>query len=200
MSALTREWLERNRWVWSFLGVLVLWAILSIATSRFSLHSLSGVAASASFLDAGRARPDAGGDDGSRQYRSLHRQRADAERLRQHRRHARALTRGCRSPSGRWWLIGLVTGAVNALLVVPFRIPAIIATLATGYILATGTPIANRWAAASRSARCSKTLAAGRIDGFPVMLLIALLAVAAGRLRCSAAPSAWPRRLGGRAE
>ncbi len=49
MSALL-ERLERHRWVWSALGVLILWAILSATTGRFSLHSLSGVAVSASFL------------------------------------------------------------------------------------------------------------------------------------------------------
>ncbi|HZX83680.1 MAG TPA: ABC transporter permease [Reyranella sp.] len=74
-------------------------------------------------------------------------------------------------------LIGLVTGAVNALLVVAFRIPAIIATLATGYILATGTLIANRWAAGFAVSPILKTLATGRVGGFPLMLIIAILAV-----------------------
>lgn len=172
------EWLERNRWVWSFLGVLVLWAILSIATSRFSLHSLSGVAASASFLvivalgqmlvvTTGRGNIDLS-------IASVLTLSAYASIV---------VTQGldARLPLaiGAVVLIGLVTGAVNALLVVAFRIPAIIATLATGYILATGTLIANRWAAGFAVSPVLKTLAAGRIEGFPVMLLVALLAVAA---------------------
>jgi ribose transport system permease protein len=172
------EWLERNRWVWSFLGVLVLWAILSIATSRFSLHSLSGVAASASFLvivalgqmlvvTTGRGNIDLS-------IASVLTLSAYASIV---------VTQGldARLPLaiGAVVLIGLVTGAVNALLVVAFRIPAIIATLATGYILATGTLIANRWAAGFAVSPVLKTLAAGRIEGFPVMLLVALLAVVA---------------------
>ncbi|HEY9214413.1 MAG TPA: ABC transporter permease [Ancylobacter sp.] len=170
------EWLERNRWVWSFLGVLVLWAILSIATSRFSLHSLSGVAASASFLvivalgqmlvvTTGRGNIDLS-------IASVLTLSAYASIV---------VTQGldARLPFaiGAVVLIGLVTGAVNALLVVAFRIPAIIATLATGYILATGTLIANRWAAGFAVSPVLKMLAAGRIGGFPVMLIVALLAV-----------------------
>jgi ribose transport system permease protein len=172
------EWLERNRWVWAFLGVLVLWAILSIATSRFSLHSLSGVAASASFLvivalgqmlvvTTGRGNIDLS-------IASVLTLSAYASIV---------VTQGldARLPLaiGAVVLIGLVTGAVNALLVVAFRIPAIIATLATGYILATGTLIANRWAAGFAVSPVLKMLAAGRIEGFPVMLIVALLAVAA---------------------
>ncbi|MBS7543858.1 ABC transporter permease [Ancylobacter oerskovii] len=170
------EWLERNRWVWSLLGVVVLWAILSVATSRFSLHSLSGVAASASFLvlvalgqmlvvTTGRGNIDLS-------IASVLTLSAYASIV---------VTQGldARLPLafGAVVLIGLVTGAVNALLVVAVRIPAIIATLATGYILATGTLIANRWAAGFGMSPLLKTLAAGRIGGFPVMLLVALLAV-----------------------
>ncbi len=43
-------WMARNRWVWSLIGVLILWGILSLITDRVSLHSLSGVATSASFF------------------------------------------------------------------------------------------------------------------------------------------------------
>jgi ribose transport system permease protein len=168
------EWLERNRWVWSLLGVLVLWAILSIATSRFSLHSLSGVAASASFLvivalgqmlvvTTGRGNIDLS-------IASVLTLSAYASIV---------VTQGldARLPLAIAVvvLIGLVTGAVNALLVVAFRIPAIIATLATGYILATGTLIANRWAAGFAVSPVLKTLGAGRIGGLPVMILVALL-------------------------
>jgi ribose transport system permease protein len=42
--------LTRQRWIWSALGVLVLWVCLSLLTERVSLHALSGVAASAAFL------------------------------------------------------------------------------------------------------------------------------------------------------
>ena len=172
------EWVERNRWVWSLLGVLILWVILSFVTSRFSLHSLSGVAVSASFLvlvalgqmlvvTTGRGNIDLS-------IASVITLSAYASIV---------VTQGLdlRLPLALATvvLIGLVTGAVNALLVVAFRIPAIIATLATGYILATGTLIANRWAAGFAVSPILKTLATGRIGGFPVMVLIAILAVVA---------------------
>ncbi|WP_029351071.1 ABC transporter permease [Bosea sp. 117] len=171
------DWLERNRWVWSLIGVLVLWAILSALTSRFSLHSLSGVAVSASFLTivalgqmlvvtTGRGNIDLS-------IASVLTLSAYASIV---------VTQGV---DGRLPLalatvvgIGLVTGAVNALLVVAVRIPAIIATLATGYILATGTLIANRWAAGFSVSPLLKTLTAGRVEGVPIMLIIALIAVA----------------------
>ena len=44
------DWTIRNRWIWSVLGVLILWALLSAVTSQLSLSSLSGVAISSSFL------------------------------------------------------------------------------------------------------------------------------------------------------
>ena len=44
------DWANRNRWIWSVLGVLILWGILSAVTSQLSLSSLSGVAVTGSFL------------------------------------------------------------------------------------------------------------------------------------------------------
>ena len=44
------DWTIRNRWIWSLLGVLILWGLLSAVTSQLSLSSLSGVAISSSFL------------------------------------------------------------------------------------------------------------------------------------------------------
>ncbi|HEY9213151.1 MAG TPA: ABC transporter permease [Ancylobacter sp.] len=170
------EWLERNRWIWSMLGVVILWVILSVVTNRFSLHSLSGVAVSASFLvlvalgqmlvvTTGRGNIDLS-------IASVLTLSAYASIV---------VTQGldARLPMalGAVVLIGLVTGAVNTLLVVAFRIPAIITTLATGYILATGTLIANRWAAGFAVSPILKTLATGRVGGFPLMLIIAILAV-----------------------
>lgn len=176
MSALL-ERLERHRWVWSALGVLILWAILSATTGRFSLHSLSGVAVSASFLTlvalgqmlvvtTGRGNIDL----------SI----ASVLTLSAYASIIVAAGADARLPLALAAVVGvgLVTGAVNALLVVLFRIPAIIATLATGYILATGTLIANRWAAGFSMSPFLKTLAAGRIEGVPVILIIALAAVA----------------------
>ncbi|TIR63304.1 MAG: ABC transporter permease, partial [Mesorhizobium sp.] len=33
-------WAQRNRWIWSAIGVLILWLVLSVVTNRFSLSSL----------------------------------------------------------------------------------------------------------------------------------------------------------------
>lgn len=173
-----REWLERNRWVWAALGVALLWAILSVTTGRFTLHSLSGVAVSASFLvlvalgqmlvvTTGRGNIDLS-------IASVLTLSAYASIVVTAGRDA-GLPLALLAVLG----IGLVTGLVNALLVIAFRIPAIIATLATGYILATGTLIANRWAAGFTVSPLLKTLAAGRVEGFPVILVIALGTVAA---------------------
>lgn len=176
MTALM-ERLERHRWIWSALGVLLLWAVLSITTGRFSLHSLSGVAVSASFLTlvalgqmlvvtTGRGNIDL----------SI----ASVLTLSAYASIVVAAGSDARLPLALAAVlgIGLVTGLANALLVVVLRIPAIIATLATGYILATATLIANRWAAGFSMSPLLKTLAAGRVEGVPLMLVIALVAVA----------------------
>jgi ribose transport system permease protein len=172
------EWLERNRWVWSLLGVLVLWAVLSVVTGRFSLHSLSGVVVSAGFLTVvalgqmlvvatGRGNIDLS-------IASVLTLSAYASIL---------VTQGADSRLPLALLaalgIGLVTGVVNALLVVPGRVPAIIATLATGYVLATGTLVANRWSAGFSVSPLLKAFTAGRVEGVPIMLIVALVAAAA---------------------
>lgn len=163
------EALERHRWVWSALGVLLLWAVLSITTGRFSLHSLSGVAVSASFLTlvalgqmlvvtTGRGNIDL----------SI----ASVLTLSAYAGIVVAAGSDARLPLALAAVlgIGLVAGLANALLVVVLRIPAIIA------ILATATLIANRWAAGFSMSPLLKTLAAGRVEGVPLMLLIALAA------------------------
>jgi ribose transport system permease protein len=170
------HWVARNRWIWSLIGVIVLWGILSLITDRFSLHSLSGVATSASFLvlaalgqmfvvTTGRGNIDlsiasviamsafaslilSGGSNGN-------------------------LALGLVAVVG----IGIVVGTVNAVLVVLFRIPAMIATLATGYVLATGTLLANRHIAGAVAHPALTFVAAGKVGGVPVMLLVALAAV-----------------------
>lgn len=167
------RFLARNRWVWSALGVLVLWVALSVLTERVSLHALSGVASSAAFLliaalgqmlvvTTGRGNIDlsipsvitlsayltvivSGGLDTQ-------------------------LPSAVLAVAG----LGLGTGLVNAALVIVFRIPAIIATLATGYMLATLTLLANRQVKTVRTAETLAFLATGRIGGVPVVALIAL--------------------------
>lgn len=171
-----REFLQRNRWVWSLAGVLILWLALSIVTHRFSLQSLSGVAISASFLalaglgqmfviTAGRGNIDL----------SIPNVLTLSAYM------STILIQG---HDTRLWMgvlialaIGLVVGVVNAFLVLALRIPAIIATLATGYILATASLFANRALVSYGVSPTLKWLATERLGGMPVITVIAILAV-----------------------
>ncbi len=189
-----------HRWVWPALGVLLLWLILGAMTQRLSLHALSGVATSAAFLliaalgqmlvvTTGRGNIDlsipsvvtlsafatvtiSGGQDAGLPLTLL----AVAA-------------------------LGLATGLVNAALVVLLRIPAIIATLATGYMLATLTLLVNRRVKSSGTSETLDWLATGRVAGVPVVALLALFlalvaSLALARLaygrHLSAVGPSWP--------
>jgi ribose transport system permease protein len=171
------ERLEHHRWIWSLIGVLVLWVILSLVTSRFSLQSLSGVAVSASFLTiaalgqmlvvtTGRGNIDLS-------IASVITLSAYVSIIVTHGEDAR-LAAGLAAVIG----IGLVAGTANAVLVVLCRIPAIIATLATGYVLATATLFANRASAGFAISPVLRAVATGRLAGVPVMPIVALAATA----------------------
>jgi ribose transport system permease protein len=170
------QWAARNRWIWSLIGVLVLWSILSLITDRLSLHSLSGVATSASFLvlaalgqmfvvTTGRGNIDLS-------IASVIALSAFASLILSSGSNGN-LALGLAAVVG----IGLVVGAANAALVVLFRIPAMIATLATGYVLATGTLLANRQIAGAVANPALAFIAAGKVGGVPVMLIVAVAAV-----------------------
>lgn len=173
-----RAFAQRNRWIWAAVAVLILWVVLSVVTSRFSLSSLSGILLSASFLsvvalgqmfvvttgsgnidlsiasvitlNAYLALITIGGSDAN-------------------------LIVGIPAALG----LGLAVGAFNAVLVVALRIPAIIATLATGYVLATATLLANGRIPGFAVSPTLKWIAATRLDGFPVMAILAIAGVAA---------------------
>ncbi|TPL91709.1 ABC transporter permease [Mesorhizobium sp. B2-3-12] len=171
-------WAQKNRWVWSAIGVLVLWLVLSVVTNRFSLNSLSGIMLSASFLTVvgigqmfvvttGRGNIDlsvASVITLSAFVALLTIKGQDAN-----------LAIGV----GAAILLGLAVGALNSLLVVGLNIPAIIATLATGYVLATATLLSNRAISGFAVSPLLKTLATGRVSGVPVMAVIAIVGVAA---------------------
>ncbi|WP_158816460.1 ABC transporter permease [Methylocapsa sp. S129] len=170
------EWARRNRWIWSLVGVLLLWALLSLLTSQFSLNSLSGVAVSSSFLalvalgqtvvvTTGRGNIDL----------SI----ASVMTLSAYVALIVIGGQDSRLPLGLAAILalGLVVGAVNAVLVLAVRIPAIIATLATGYVLATATLLANRAIPGFAIAPALRVVAAGRVGGFPIMAILAIVAV-----------------------
>lgn len=174
--ALSR-WLQRNRWIWSAIAVVILWFVLAVVTNRFSLGSLSGILLSASFLaivglgqmfvvTTGRGNIDLSIPSviTLNAYLALLTVRGqDAD-----------LPLGVAGAL----LVGLLVGAINAWLVVRLRIPAIIATLASGYILATATLLANGVIPGFAVSPILKTLATGRTAGFPTMAIIALACIA----------------------
>ena len=175
------DWAQRNRWVWALIGVLLLWLVLSVITSRFSLHSLSGVAVSASFLalaglgqmfviTAGRGNIDLSIPN----VLTLS---------------AYVSTILIQGHDSRLWMgvaavlaIGLIVGSVNAVLVLAFRIPAIIATLATGYILATASLFANRELVSYGVSPTLKWITTTRLGAVPIIAIIAIFAVAIASL------------------
>jgi ribose transport system permease protein len=174
-------WAAQNRWIWACGGVLLLWAILSIVTSQFSLSSLSGVAISSSFLvlvalgqmivvttGGGNIDLSIAGVMTLSAYVALIVIGG----------HDAGLLLGVAVTLG----LGLAAGAVNASLVLIARIPAIIATLATGYVLATAALLANRAIPGFAIAPSLRVVATGRIFGFPVMAIVAIAAVAAASL------------------
>ena len=175
MARLER-WMQANRWVWSGMAVLILWFILSVVTNRFSIASLSGIALSASFLTivgigqmfvvtTGRGNIDLS-------IPSVITLNA----------YIALLTIRCVDANLLFGLpitvgLGVAIGILNALLVVVLRIPAIIATLATGYIFATATLLANRAIPGFMISPIVKNIASGRFFGVPIMALVALLFV-----------------------
>jgi len=165
------EWAHSHRWIWSALAVLIFWGILSAVTNRFSVASLSGILLSASFLSivglgqmfvvtTGRGNIDL----------SI----ASVITLSAY---IALLTVRGQDANLAWGVLialglGLVVGLLNAALVVRLRVPAIIATMATGYVLATATLLSNRSIHGFAVSPALKVVAAGRIFGAPIMLLL----------------------------
>jgi ribose transport system permease protein len=172
------NWARSRRWIWSALAVLVFWGALSAITDRFSVASLSGILLSASFLTVagigqmfvvttGRGNIDlsvASVITLSAYIALLTVRGQDAN-----------LALGVLVALG----VGVAVGLFNAALVVRLKVPAIIAALATGYVLATATLLANRSLHGFAVSPALKVLAAGRIFGAPIMLLVRIALIVA---------------------
>jgi ribose transport system permease protein len=170
-------WTQRNRWLWPLVGSLVLWAILSVITGRFGLSSLSGIAMSASFLSIAAL--------GQMVVITTGRGNIDLSIANLITLNAYIGLIVVDGQNGRLLLglavcicIGLTVGAANAVLVVLCRIPAMIATLASGYVLATATLYVNRFQERAGVAPILKTIVAGRLGGFPIIVILALAIMA----------------------
>jgi len=175
MSGFAR-WAERNRWIWSALGVLLLWLLLGGLTSRLNLANLSGVAQSAAFLvlpalgqmfviTTGRGNIDLSIPSIITLSAFL----------------SMNIIAGSNAmlPAGLAVVVavGLAIGAVNAALVLRLGIPAMIATLGVGYILATGALLANRQFTTYMVSPALAFVANGRIGALPLMLIVAVVGV-----------------------
>ena len=170
------DWTIRNRWIWSLVGVLILWALLSAVTSQLSLSSLSGVAISSSFLALvalGQMAVVTTGDG------NIDLSIASVMTLSAYVAliviggHDGRLVLGVVVTFG----LGLFVGAINAALVLLARIPAIIATLATGYVLATASLLANRAIPGFTIAPTLRAIATARVVGVPIMAVVAVVVV-----------------------
>ncbi len=171
------DYAQANRWIWTALGVVILWVILSLVSGRWSVASLSGIVLSASFLTVislgqmlvvttGKGNIDlsVSGVLTLSAFMAL------------------VVIRG---EDGLIWAglaaaatLGVAVGLVNAALVIWLRIPAIIATLAMGYILASAALMINAVSFGPRVAAPGlKWLAAGKVGGVPVFALATLALV-----------------------
>jgi ribose transport system permease protein len=170
-------WMRENRWSFSLLGVALLWGLLSVMTSHFNLNSLSGVASSASFLmivGIGQMFVIASGSGNidlsipgtitvSAFVTMILSQGTNA---------------GLMLALPAVVAIGLATGATNAFLVLKLRIPAIIATLAVGYVLDSATLIANRSLDTFTVSALLRDITSSKLAGVPLILLLALTLIA----------------------
>lgn len=177
-----QDFAQSNRWIWAALAVAVLWILLSVVSGRWSIASLSGIVLSASFLTCvalgqmlvvttGRGNIDLSITGVLTQSAFL----------------SLVVVQG---QDARIWLgvlaalgLGAGVGLVNAALVIWLRIPAIVATLATGYILASAALMTN---AANFGPRLVapglRWLASGKVGGIPVFALVTLALVIAAAL------------------
>lgn len=176
---LFRDFAQSNRWVWAALAVALLWIVLSAVSGRWSLASLSGIVLSASFLTCVAL--------GQMLVVTTGRGNIDLSV-------ASILTLSAflglvvvQGQDARIWLgvlaalgLGAGMGLVNATLVIWLRIPAIIATLGTGYILASAALMTN---AANFGPRVVapglRWLASGKLGGVPIFAIVTLVAVIA---------------------
>ncbi|MBP0438279.1 ABC transporter permease [Tianweitania sediminis] len=174
MAESTLAFLRRRRWIWPLLGILILWGALTVLTARFSIYSLTGVAVSASFLllpalgqmlviTTGRGNIDLSIPSTVTLAAYLSVMTANGT-------DAGFLLSLAIVLSG-----GIAIGLFNALLVLGLRIPAMIATLASGYILATGVMIVNAQINTFSRPPLLAWVATGRVGELPVMVIVAIL-------------------------
>jgi len=176
--------MREHRWSFAAAGVSLLWLLLSVITSHFDLNSLSGVATSASFLAivaVGQMFVIAsGGSNIDLSIPSVITLSAFVTMIL-----SQGTNAGLLLALPAVLAIGLATGAANAFLVVKLRIPAIIATLAIGYVLDSATLIANRELEVFTVSSVLRAISSSKVAGIPTILILAavLIALAAAIIR-----------------
>jgi ribose transport system permease protein len=170
--------MRSNRWSFSAIGVLGLWVVLSVLTSHFNLNSLSGVATSASFLvivAIGQMFVIASGSGNiDLSIPGVMTVSAFITLIL-----SKGTDSGLLLALPAVLAIGLMTGAANAFLVVKLRIPAIIATLAVGYVLDSATLIANRDLDIFTVSSLLRGISSSKVAGVPAILILAVALIAA---------------------
>jgi ribose transport system permease protein len=159
-------------WIWAFLGVIVLWILLSIGAGQVNLGNLTGIVASAGLLCVfaiGQMLVVTTGDG------AIDLSIPSVITL-----SAFVLTSVTGGEDARLVpgllviaAIGAGVGWINAQIVNRFRIPPIIATLAVGYILTTATLIYNRGFKTYAVSPLLAYVASGRIFGIPLIFILA---------------------------
>lgn len=167
-------WTERHHWIWSCVGVALLILALSLRSGQLNAGALIGALTPAAFLAIVAIGQNfavaTGGGNIDLSIPSVITLSA-------------FLTVGPIGGSNLWALpgvllgmgIGMVVGAVNALLIVRLRIPAIIATLATGYVLNTFTLLRNRSLVPNTIAPILREIATDRVYSVPLIAVLALV-------------------------
>jgi ribose transport system permease protein len=170
-------WMRNNRWSFAAAGVVMLWILLSVLTSHFNLNSLSGVASSASFLVIVAIGQmfviGSGSGNIDLSLPSIMTVSAFVTLIL-----SQGTNAGLLLALPAVLAVGLATGAANAFLVVKLRIPAIIATLAVGYVLDSATLIANRELDVFTVSSILRSIAGSRLAGVPTILVLAVLLMA----------------------
>jgi ribose transport system permease protein len=175
-------WFRHHRWSWPAIGIVVLWLMLSLTTAHFSPQSLSGVVSSAAFLvfvGVGQMFVIAtGGGNVDLSISNVITLSGFAVMSL-----ANGTDAGLLVALPAVILFGAVVGLVNSFLILRLRIPAMIATLAVGYILASSTLLANRGFFTFAVSPLLASIATAKVNGVPIITLSAmLLSLVAGLL------------------
>jgi len=168
-----RDALIRAPWLWALLGVLAVWALQCAASGTLSVNALLAAVGTAAFLAIAALAQSfpmmtaPGNVDLSipsvitlSGYMSVQLISGSNE----------AALPGLLLGMG----IGAAVGVLNAVCILILRIPAIIATLATGYVVTTLCLLENRSLSANTAAPVLRFVASGEIAGIPAIALVVI--------------------------